>query len=50
MMVFLRHCCGSKIVKTYPLSLKTVLVLLGSCGAGLGQPVLNTGTLGETGV
>lgn len=34
-------------VKVYPLSLKTVLVLLGASGPGLGQPVLDTGALGQ---
>lgn len=39
-----------KNVKMYPLSLQTVLMLLGTCGSGLGQPVLHTGTLREAGV
>lgn len=34
----------------YPLSLKAVLVLLGTCGPGLGQPVLHTWALREAGV
>lgn len=36
--------------KMYPLPLQAVLVLLGTCGPGLGQPVLHTGTLREAGL
>lgn len=44
------HNNKDKSEESYPLSLQAVLMLQRTCGAGLGQPVLHTGTLREAGV
>ena len=38
------------IAASHPLTQQVALVLLGARGAGLGQPVLDVGTLGQDGV